>query len=395
MPSHSTLNRAARWCLLASPPTPASPQSVRIHASPFTIGRRGDAHLALDCPNVSGKHAELVSRGDELQVRDLESTNGTFLNGKRVVGTAPLREGDYLQLASVVFRLNREIESAGVATALEGSCNQSLALVQFDRLMTQRALVPYFQPIVQLSDIRTIGFEVLARSRLFGLQTPSDMFAAAHSLHQEAELSRMCRGEALRRVAALATPRVLFLNTHPCELDDLSGLRQSLADLRRTHADQSIVLEIHEAAVTNAQAMRELRAGLNDLDMRLAYDDFGAGQARLIELVEAPPDYLKFDRRLIRNIAACSFAKQHVLASLVHLTRDLGIVALAEGVETADEHEACRELGFQWGQGYHYGKPAPLVGIPGAGGQAANLDACRVIAPPGVANKNDRPSTDG
>lgn len=114
--------------------------------------------------------------------------------------------------------------------------------------------------------------------------------------------------------------------------------------------------------MTNPWVIRELRATLRDLDMRLAYDDFGAGQARLLELMEVPPDYLKFDMSLTRGIAIAPFARQHILASLVRNTRDLGIVTLAEGIETEEEHEACRELGFELGQGFYYGRPRPNLG---------------------------------
>ncbi len=348
-----------RWCLVASTAGRSGARSVPIHVTPFVVGRRRDAHLALDCPSVSGRHAEIVAQGDALRVRDLDSTNGTFVNGRRVTELAPVSEGDYLQFASLVFRLDRESEVPSSATVCEGASDQSLALVQFDKLMSQKAVIPYFQPIVQLSDSRRIGYEVLARSRLFGLQSPGAMFSAAETLEQEAALSRLCRLEAVMRAREFENPPPLFVNTHPRELDDLAELRRSLAQLREQYARWPLVLEIHEAAVTNPWVIRELRSSLNDLDMRLAYDDFGTGRARLLELVEVPPDYLKFDMSFTRGIAIAPFAKQHILATLVQNTRELGIVSVAEGIETAEEHESCLQLGFELGQGYHYGRPAP------------------------------------
>jgi EAL domain-containing protein (putative c-di-GMP-specific phosphodiesterase class I) len=104
--------------------------------------------------------------------------------------------------------------------------------------------------------------------------------------------------------------------------------------------------------------MRSLQAALQELNIGLAYDDFGAGQARLVELAEVPPDYLKFDICLIRDIHRATADRQRMLKSLVDMVTDLGIAALAEGVETADEHEACQQLGFSLGQGFYYGKPA-------------------------------------
>jgi EAL domain-containing protein (putative c-di-GMP-specific phosphodiesterase class I) len=79
----------------------------------------------------------------------------------------------------------------------------------------------------------------------------------------------------------------------------------------------------------------------------------------LIELVEVPPDYLKFDITLIKDIDKASLQRQRMLASLVQLARDLGVAPLAEGIETEGEHQACVDLGFACGQGFFYGRPAP------------------------------------
>jgi EAL domain-containing protein (putative c-di-GMP-specific phosphodiesterase class I) len=337
------------WCLLANTAPLSVPRSVPIHATPFVIGRRRDADLALDCPTISSRHAEVVCLREALQVRDLGSMNGTFVNGRRIADLTPVEAGDYLQLAGIIFRLNRISGPAHHSTAITASCDQSLALVQFDKLMNQRAVIPYFQPIVRLADGRQIAYEVLARSRLFGLQNPAAMFSAAAALEQEAALSRVCRWEAVACAAGFVDPPPLFLNTHPAELADLAGLHRSLVELRSKYAQKPLVLEIHEAAVTSPRVVREVRARLDELDIRLA---------RLLELAEVPPDYLKFDMDLTRGISVSTFAKQHILGSLVQIARDLGVATVAEGVETADEQEACLQLGFEYGQGFYFGKPA-------------------------------------
>ena len=135
-------------------------------------------------------------------------------------------------------------------------------------------------------------------------------------------------------------------------------LEFSLRELRELSPESRIILEIHEASVTHVAQMRELRASRADLEIGLAYDDFGAGQARLVELVEVPPDYLKFDINLVRNIQSASAERQQMLSSLVRMVSDLGIAALAEGIEQQEEHETCQEIGFTFAQGYLYGKPA-------------------------------------
>jgi EAL domain-containing protein (putative c-di-GMP-specific phosphodiesterase class I) len=118
-----------------------------------------------------------------------------------------------------------------------------------------------------------------------------------------------------------------------------------------------MTLEIHESTVTEPAEMRALQAELKALNIKLAYDDFGAGQARLLELVEVPPDYLKFDRSLIEAIDVAPSQRQQMLATLIRMVCDLGIISLAEGVETPGEGEVCRELGFELGQGFLWGHP--------------------------------------
>jgi EAL domain-containing protein (putative c-di-GMP-specific phosphodiesterase class I) len=150
---------------------------------------------------------------------------------------------------------------------------------------------------------------------------------------------------------------VLFVNTHPAEIDDLELLIFSLGELRNLEPNRHLVLEIHEGAVTCGAQMRTLRTQLNEMKIGLAYDDFGAGQARLVELVDVPPDYLKFDMSLVQNLESASIERQRMLASLVQMVHDLGIAPLAEGIELAGDHEICRQIGFQFGQGFFYGYP--------------------------------------
>jgi EAL domain-containing protein (putative c-di-GMP-specific phosphodiesterase class I) len=78
-----------------------------------------------------------------------------------------------------------------------------------------------------------------------------------------------------------------------------------------------------------------------------------------VQLAEIPPDYLKFDISLIRDIHQASESKYTVLASLVSMALELGIQPIAEGVENEAEAGICHEVGFLFGQGYLFGEPQP------------------------------------
>ncbi|MEM8945687.1 MAG: EAL domain-containing protein [Planctomycetota bacterium] len=333
-------------------------RTIPITALPFTVGRRSGASLTIDNPSVSGKHAELVMVDDSLEVRDLGSTNGTFVNGMRITTPCKVKHGDLVQFAQIVFRAGIQTEMRDSRTVQDDAADRALALIQFDKLMTERAVTPHFQPIVDMSTRQAVGYELLGRSRLFGLTSPQAMFSAAAVLDLEAELSRILRYEGIRQAGPLSNESLLFVNTHPAEMAEPGLLEFSLRELRELAPSSKIVLEIHEAAVTRVAQMRELRAALTDMEIGLAYDDFGAGQARLIELVEVPPDYLKFDINLIRNIQNATAERQRMLGNLVQMVRELGISALAEGVELDEEHAVFLEVGFEHAQGYLYGKPA-------------------------------------
>lgn len=334
-------------------------QSILVHPLPFSVGRRPGCSMQLNFKTISGNHAELTVENNQLWVTDLNSTNGTYVNGCRIAEPTPMREEDLLQFADLAFRVKSERRSPTCQTMQEDMHDRALALVQFDRLMENRLVTPYFQPIVDMKSGKFRGYEVLARSRLFGLESCAAMFDAAARLNMEVELSRMLRWEGVREALTLPMDSLLFVNTHPLEIRQ-EGLVDSMATVRQISSEVPIILEVHEAAITDPREMRELRAQLKELNIGIAYDDFGAGQTRLTELVEAPPDYLKFDISLIRGIDQAPPERQKMLASLVRMVIDLGVNPLAEGVETPAEADACRHLGFFTGQGFHFGRPAPV-----------------------------------
>ncbi|MCA9127518.1 MAG: EAL domain-containing protein [Planctomycetales bacterium] len=347
------------WILLRSGGGVDNQTTMLVPPFPFTVGRRPGCSLQLNYKTISGNHAELNVSGNQLWLTDLNSTNGTYVNGRRISEPAPLREEDLLQFADIAFRVRCETQHSVSNTMQEDVCEQAFALVQFDRLMEKRLVTPFFQPIVEMKTGVFKGYEILARSRLFGVESCQAMFNAAARLNMEVELSRMLRWEGIREGLNLPERKTLFVNTHPLELRR-EGLVNSMSSARQLSRDIPIVLEVHEAAITDPNEMKELRAQLADLQIGLAYDDFGAGQTRLSELVEAPPDYLKFDISLIRGINSATPERQKMLASLVKLVLDLGINPLAEGVETAEEADVCLEMGFLSAQGYHFGRPAPV-----------------------------------
>lgn len=333
-------------------------QNYSLTPPSVSVGRKPGSDLLLSNLTVSGHHARFEIRRSELWLVDLGSTNGTFVNGKRVEGEVQIREEDLIQFAEVAFRVRRNHRRFAACTVHGDVSDQALALVQFDRFMEQRLVTPHFQVIIDLVSGGLVGYEVLARSKVIGLESSGAMFDIAGRMNMEVELSRMLRWEGIREAATLPGAPKVFVNTHPLELQR-EGLLNSMIMARQLSSQIPLVLEIHEAAISDPNQMRELKANLRDLRVELAFDDFGAGQTRLAELTDARPDYLKFDMSLIRGLDQAGPERQKLVQSLVAVTLDLGIVPLAEGIETEGESEVCRQLGFALAQGYHFGRPSP------------------------------------
>lgn len=341
-------------------------REIPIHSSLFSVGRRTGSSLCLAVGCISSDHALIESSENGLLLRDLNSTNGTFVNGKKITGEVPVAEGDLIQFATLVFRVGTSAMKQESRTIAEDTHDRALAMMQFDRLISEGGVYPFYQPLVNLRDRSTMGYEILGRSRLFGLQSPGEMFHAASQLDLEAELSEVFRQQGVDVGRCLPRDKNLFVNTHPKELGQ-PRLYESLKTLREIDPERSITLEIHEAATTDLKMMLELQTVLKDLDMKLAFDDFGVGRARLVELAEVRPEYLKFDMKLTQNLEQAPQKRQEVVALFAKMVKDLGIQTLAEGVETEECHSMLIDMGFDLGQGFLYGKPRPIDRYDGEG----------------------------
>jgi EAL domain-containing protein (putative c-di-GMP-specific phosphodiesterase class I) len=222
--------------------------------------------------------------------------------------------------------------------------------------INERRFAMAFQPIVESHSRATIGYESLVRCQVPGMESPPALFGAAVRMGLEERISQMCREEAVRALSQRPGRELLFVNTHPNEYLG-PDLIESLIALQPLAGARKLVLEVHESAVPDIGTMRTFRESLRDADIALAYDDFGAWQSRLLELSEAPPDYLKFDRSLVKNIGIASATQQSLVQSLLKVASENGITTLAEGLDDDATVDACCQMGFELLQGYHLGRP--------------------------------------
>ncbi len=358
----------AIWFLIAEG-NGHGPEKIPI-TPPFRIGRREGFDLCLTSQTVSGLHAEILEEDGQLWLHDLNSTNGTLVNRQRIRTKTPLHENDTVQFGSCVFSVSQET-AGGVgrhpmATMVDPSqvAIEETPEQKFDRLLSSGA-VPFFQPIYDISGSQPqqTGFEVLGRSRMYGLRTPDQMFAAALALEQEAKLSRVLRRRGVEAAAAdLPEDLMLFVNTHPAELA-CGDLEESLEEIRASFPNRPIVLELPESILNSPDMFADLRSALLNLGIRLAIHDFGAGQIRLSELSEMAPDIVKFDGALIQGINKATSKRQRLVAAMAKMVKELGITPMAEYIELPGEHDTLRQLGIEYAQGFHYGRPIDIAHV--------------------------------
>ncbi len=362
------MNKPA-WCLEGFADNNREVWRTMVHRLPFRVGRRADSDLVLPFGRVSHKHAKFFSSRNALWLCDLGSTNGTFLNGKRVTDDCRLSDGDIIHFADHEFRLvsfsPRQPESSTQTIRLDAL---HLPSRNFDRnrdfreMMEQGCTRAVFQPLVALADRTVMGYEVLGRGDLGGVETPpTELFRLAEAQGLELELSAAFRDKGVEDSASLPGEPKIFVNSHPSELVRSDVLLASLDRLRQGYPKTHLTLEIHEAAVADLAALQALRADLEQLDIGIAFDDFGTGQARLLELTEVSPQYVKFDRAWVKDLHRATRRRLDLVETLSSLVRKMGIATIAEGIECQEEADACFNLGFEYAQGYHFGRPSPVT----------------------------------
>lgn len=341
-------------------------RAVPIEAFPFSIGRGDEADLTIYEKDVSRRHAEIFHTDDQLYLRDLGSTNGTFVNNRRITGATPIVGNDVIHFAHIESRLNdtgtpENSESEETVLMQAGRSSRiPLGATELKELIDQKLVEVVFQPVVDNHD-RVVGHEILGRGDHTALpKSPAELFRIAESVGLEIELSELFRATGLRIATENRLDKFILVNIHPREIENPKRLIETMARARTRDDAFRVVLEIHEQAITNLQSLQSLSDELEKLQVGIAYDDFGAGQARLVELSGAPPEIVKFDIALIRDIDRANAQRQRMLKILVSMVHHMGVKALAEGVSHEGEANFVKSIGFDLIQGYYFGRPVSV-----------------------------------
>ncbi len=280
--------------------------------------------------------------------------------------TKPTSLEDVTRVLSRAVGLSRmarvKREAAEILGTADGQLADRAGLEAAFRRALQQLWVA-FQPIIR-DDYSVFAYEALMRSEEPSLPHPGAVLSAAERLDSLFELGRLVRARAAQKIDQAPPETNLFVNCHPLDLIDPALYDPEAPLSRQAHR---VVLEVTErSSLDEVRDVRSRVADLRALGFRIALDDFGAGYAGLTSFAQLEPEIVKMDLSIVRDVET-SYIKQKVIRSTTTLAKDMGILVVAEGVETQAERDCLLELGVDLLQGFLFakpGRPFPTVAIP-------------------------------
>lgn len=257
------------------------------------------------------------------------------------------------------------------ATPVPAATRQSLAASDLQEALKSNQFQLDAQPITGLraQEAHPVGYEVLVRLRNSAgeMLAPDRFLDACGQFGLLPALDRwvLCAAvDVLRPHAqALASSPLFFaLNVSGQSLESRKYSAFVLETLAGAGLPASLFcFELKEtAAIANLVGADAFIRDITSAGAKVALDDFGSGLSSLAHLKQLPVSYLKIDGRFVRRIMADRIAES-IVSGIARAARTLGVVTIAEHVESAAVADRLRELDVTFGQGFHLGRPAPFA----------------------------------
>jgi EAL domain-containing protein (putative c-di-GMP-specific phosphodiesterase class I) len=216
-----------------------------------------------------------------------------------------------------------------------------------------------FQPIYDIQADRIAGFEALSRwtHPTRGFISPVEFIALAEETDLILEVGDLVFSRAIELLAMLPDHVFININVSSKQLDDKQFLNRVVKKIKSHGISPSrLKLEITETMVVDFQLAKKWLKKCQDIGFPVCADDFGTGHSGMEQLVELCFDVLKVDQVFIRNMDK-SDRHQTILKTMALMAKQLDAQLVAEGVEDERQLHTLKELGFDFGQGYLFGKP--------------------------------------
>ena len=222
-----------------------------------------------------------------------------------------------------------------------------------------------YQPQISLDDWRLVGFEALLRwtNPDLGVVSPAEFVPVAEEAGLMQEIGAWVLREACDEAARWPEDLRVSINVAAPQLS-ARGFVELVLEATSALSPQRVELEVTESALIDdtAAAVARLNA-LRSMGYHLALDDFGTGYSALGYLRHFAFDTLKIDRSFVRDIVQDEEA-QVILETILAMSRALGMVTVAEGVETTQEADLLRSKGCALLQGYLVARPLGAAVVP-------------------------------
>jgi diguanylate cyclase len=243
--------------------------------------------------------------------------------------------------------------------------------------LLEERIVAAVQPIFDLKTGKIMADESLARMITTDgkVITAGEFIAAASSLQLAHRIDQTIIKQTISYCVTshFSVPRAHFVNVSGDFLHHPELIEETIVTAMNacacTHPDQAnarktkpLVIEITERELVDdtAGALLALQP-LLDFGLRLALDDFGSGYSSYRYLLDLPFSFLKIEGELIRHITTNNKARR-IVQHIQHMAQDLGLITVAEFISDQATADALAEMGLDWGQGFHLGKPELLQG---------------------------------
>jgi predicted signal transduction protein with EAL and GGDEF domain len=236
-------------------------------------------------------------------------------------------------------------------TELRGALGQALR---------DGSLVVEYQPIVRLTDGKTLGFEALVRWQhpTRGLLSPSEFIDIAEDSGLITPIGEYVLQVATAAASTWGTGCFVTVNVSARQFRSRGFVGGVLAQLREVGlAPSRLVIEITESLLLrdDDDVWEDLNR-LRQAGVRVAIDDFGTGYSSLGYLRQVPLDIVKLDRLFISTMAS-SDRQRDLVRGIVDLIRTLNLEVVAEGIETVPQRRLVAGIGCEYGQGFLFARP--------------------------------------
>lgn len=240
--------------------------------------------------------------------------------------------------------------------------NEMSLIKEIDIALKTQQLRPYYQGQIDVLSKKIMGAEALVRWEhpTKGVVLPGVFLNTIKEHGRDLQLDQYMLEQAFKDAAAWQSkwPLKISVNLSSASICSMNTLN-IIEDLKRKYRvnPEYIAIEITEdALMTNLEVSKKVVQELKGMGFQIALDDFGTGYSSLGYLLKYPTDYLKIDKEFITGIDT-SRTLQSVTSNIIKMGTSLGMLVIAEGIETKEEALVLKTLGCTIAQGFFFTKP--------------------------------------